>query len=127
MTKRTVYIMVISFLLFNCKTQNETLNKRVMEINKNYMFCLCMGELNIRYENKPKVLDGSSEVYFINDSLKIDIDKGQLFVKNYLDSINQNNIYRSYNNNSLIITKCLDFYNSKKLKKFLTKEIDESK
>lgn len=86
-----------------------------------------MGELNIRYENKPKVLDGSSEVYFINDSLKIDIDKGQLFVKNYLDSINQNNIYRSYNNNSLIITKCLDFYNSKKLKKFLTKEIDESK
>lgn len=127
MTKRTVYIMVISFLLFNCKTQNETLNKRVMEINKNYMFCLCMGELNIRYENKPKVLDGSSEVYFINDSLKIDIDKGQLFVKNYLDSIDQNNIYRSYNNNSLIITKCLDFYNSKKLKKFLTKEIEESK
>jgi len=98
-----------------------------LEVNKNYMFCVGMAYINIEYQNKCSVIDGSSEVYFINDLLVVDGDEGRAFVKEYLDSLKQINAFKSYNNNSLGIAKCLDMYNSKKLDDFVKQKIEESK
>ncbi|MBK8548585.1 MAG: hypothetical protein IPL63_14880 [Saprospiraceae bacterium] len=54
----------------------------------------------------------------------IDFDEEYEFVSNYLDSLENSGSFKSYNDNSLILAKCLALYNSEKLNRFVRKQID---
>lgn len=119
-------IVLVLLLNINCYSpEGLTDFDSRLELNKNFIFCNCINSVNRRYgleikdkENK-KARDGSIEVYFINKDLTVDLDSVSQFVKLYLDSLEINKLYNSYNNNSLGIAKCLDLYNSKKVEDFV--------
>jgi len=119
------------FFLFGCNQKNppqSEIQENKLIVNKNYIFCGCLNNVNRRYnlqwknpENK-SIVDGSIEVYFIKNNFDVNMDSVDVFVNNYLDSLENNNLFRSYNANSLGVAKCLELYNSKKLDIFLKKE-----
>lgn len=99
-------------------------------VNKNYIFCNCVLQANklLGIEqintNKQIKLDGSSEVYFIDEAFNVEPDAVGEFVFNYLDGIENSGSFNKYNDNSLILAKCLALYNSEKLNSFVWKQID---
>lgn len=126
------YLIILTIIALGCTRKNnvhiEDQNKIIL--NKNYVFCSCVFQANKRLgieqinNNKQIKLDGSSEVYFINEGFSIDFDEEYEFVSNYLDSLENSGGFKSFNDNSLILAKCLALYNSEKLNHFVRKQID---
>ena len=98
-------------------------------VNKNYIFCYCVNIENKRFGIELKnnanqnVFDGSLEAYFVNDQFSVDPDSVFTFVNKYLDSLKYAQSFRSYNDNSLALSKCLSLYKSSELDDFVIKEI----
>jgi len=104
----------------------DTEESEQMTINRNYVFCVCLNLVNSQYDlSDYSHRDGSTEVFFIDSLLVIDTEEAVVFAQTYLDSLNGVNAYRSYNNNSLGICKCLDLYNSKRLVEYVNQRIKE--
>lgn len=115
-------LLITSFVGFELDTEES----EQMTINRNYMFCVCLNLINSQYDlNDFGSRDGSTEVYFIDTLLVIDTEEAVDFAQTYLDSLKEVNAYKSYNNNSLGVCKCLDLYNSKKLEEFVKERIKE--
>ncbi|MBK6783237.1 MAG: hypothetical protein IPG79_05365 [Saprospiraceae bacterium] len=116
---KTIILIILTIIALGCTRKNnvhiEDQDKII--VNKNFVFCSCVFQANKRLgieqidNNKKIKLDGSSEVYFINEGFSIDFDEVE-FVSNYLDSLENSGSFKSYNDNSLILAKCLALYNS---------------
>lgn len=119
------------FFLFGCNQKNHQqseMQDNKLIVNKNYLFCMCVRFSDNRFILKSSnpsmklIKDNSGEVYFIDKKFNVDIESSTEFVNTYLDSLESNNLYRSFDDSSLSVAKCLDLYNSKKLDIFLKKE-----
>ncbi|MBK8820738.1 MAG: hypothetical protein IPN49_17255 [Saprospiraceae bacterium] len=129
---KTIILIILTIIALGCTRKNnvhiEDQDKII--VNKNYVFCSCVFQANKRLgieqidTNKQIKLDGSSEVYFINKAFNVEPDDVGGFVSNYLDSLENSGSFKSYNDNSLILAKCLALYNSEKLNSFVRKQID---
>ena len=119
------------FFLFGCNQKNHQqseMQDNKLIVNKNYLFCMCVRFSDNRFILKSSnpsmklIKDNSGEVYFIDKKFNVDIESSTEFVNSYLDSLEINNLYRSFDDSSLSVAKCLELYNSKKLDIFLKKE-----
>ena len=125
-------LIILAFIALGCTRKNNVQieDQDMIIVNKNYIFCNCVFKANKRLgiqqidANKQIKLDGSSEVYFINEAFNVEPDDVREFVSNYLDSLENSGSFKSYNDNSLILAKCLALYNSEKLNSFVRKQID---
>jgi hypothetical protein len=130
MKASSLIILIIIFLGCARKNNVHVEDPDIIIVNKNYVFCNCVFQANKRLgieeisTNKQIKLDGSSEVYFIDKAFNVEPDAVIEFVSNYLDSMENSGSFKSYNDNSLILAKCLDLYNSEKLNRFVRKQID---
>lgn len=129
---KTISLIILTIIVLGCARKNnvhvEDQDKII--VNKNYVFCRCVYLANDRLSAEQKntinlfKLDGSSEVYFINNGFSVDLDETEELVHNYLDSLENSGSFKSFNDNSLILAKCLALYNSEKLNSFVRKQID---
>ncbi|MEZ4911551.1 MAG: hypothetical protein R2774_11910 [Saprospiraceae bacterium] len=125
---KTSNLIILTFIALGCARKNkihiDDLDKII--VNKNHVFCRCVYQANDRISKTINLLkvDGSSEVYFINEGFSIDFDEEEEFVSNYLDSLENFDRFKSFNDHSLILAKCLALYNSEKLNSFVRKQID---
>lgn len=118
-----VFLLFVTSFVGNIKNADDS---KQMTINRNYMFCVCLNLVNSQNNLSDfSRRDGSTEVYFIDSLLVIDTEDAIDFAQMYLDSLKRIDAYRSYNNNSLGICKCLDLYNSQKLNDYVKKRIKE--
>ncbi|TRX35409.1 hypothetical protein [Flavobacterium restrictum] len=112
---KIVYIL-LAICLTNCsaQTKDNKLEGELVKI-KNQAFCDCYYEATKNESVKYK--DGSNYVQIIN------LNEEYIFGnENYRKMIDNwvKKEYKSYDsNNNLYLMKCLDFYNSKELKKFI--------
>jgi hypothetical protein len=112
---KTVYILIV-ICLTNCsaQTKENKLEKELIKI-KNQAFCDCY--YGSTKNEQVKYKDGSTYVQVI------DLQKEYIFGnKSYRRMIDNWIIkdYKSYNpNNNLYLMRCLDFYNSSILNKFI--------
>jgi hypothetical protein len=129
--KNNIYFFVLFLIGCNSKVIPHGIENKLM-INKNYIFCVCLNKMNRKYNldwHNPKsktVIDGSIEVFFVDENFNVDIDSVDIFINKYLDSLENGNQFRSYNDNSLGVAKCLDLYNSIILEDFLKKEFSRN-
>ena len=112
---KVVYIL-LALCLTNCsaQTKDNKLEGELVKI-KNQAFCDCYYEATKNESVKYK--DGSSYVQVID--LKEEYIFGNENYRKMIDNWAKKE-YKSYDsNNNLYLMKCLDFYNSKELKKFI--------
>lgn len=109
------YILVASCLTScSAQTQNDKLEGELIKI-KNQAFCNCYNKAT---ENEPvKYKDGSTYVQVID--LKEEYIFGNKNYRKLIDNWVKKH-YKSYDlDDNLYLMKCLDFYNSKELEKFV--------
>lgn len=112
---KTIYFLLL-IIVSSCSAQNENtkLENELLKL-KNQAFCDCYYKAT--ESEKIAYNDGSSYVQIIN--LKDEYIYGN---QNYRNMINQwlQKEYKSFDpKNNLYLMKCLDFYNSKELEKFI--------
>ena len=121
-------MLILSFKVPPSNLSSVNYNTKT-RFNKNYIFCYCVNIENKRFGIELKnnanqnVFDGSLEAYFVNDQFSVDPDSVFTFVNKYLDSLKYAQSFRSYNDNSLTLSKCLSLYKSSELDDFVIKEI----
>ena len=107
-------ILVIFFTKCSAQTKNNKLENELLKV-KNQAFCDCYYEATKKESIKYK--DGSSYVQLIN--LKEEYIFGNQHYRKMISNWLKKD-YKSYDsNNNLYMMKCLDFYNSKNLQKFI--------
>jgi len=128
MSKQIIVIFLFSFLFFSCTTQQRSIKnemviyskkdlKKDYENSKNFALCACLKNNGFRYYHNKKT-DQSTYVY---------IERGLKAIAYYrdLDSITKqyiaNTNYKSFKGDKVVLkmAECVDFYNSKVLKKAL--------
>jgi hypothetical protein len=81
---KTSSLIILIIIVLACARKNNVHveDQDIIIVNKNYVFCNCVFQANKRLgiqqidANKQIKLDGSSEVYFINEGFSIDFDDG---------------------------------------------------
>jgi hypothetical protein len=120
--KRIILLFMI-FLSLKCFAQvaDKITNERLIDERiklKNYAFCQCLRHLS--KSDSLLIKDGSAASYFETGAYNI-------YAYEMIDSITKNinlKSYKSKEGKTLIIMKCLDFYNSKELDKII-EELDK--
>ncbi len=112
---KTIYIILaIGFTKCSAQTKNNKLETELLKV-KNQAFCDCYYEAT---KNEPtQYKDGSTYVQIIN--LKEEYIFGNEHYRKMISDWLKKD-YKSYDpKNNLYLMKCLDFYNSKELEKFI--------
>ena len=112
---KIIYVLLATCLAScSAQTKNDKLEKELVKI-KNQAFCDCYYE--VTKNELVKYKDGSTYVQVID--LKEEYIFGNENYRKMIDNWVKKD-YKSYDpNNNLYLMKCLDFYNSKELEKFV--------